>query len=344
MAYKVWDQPGVENAPAADKRFNLLFIHGSQMLKEVWTYYAELAFKHWGSRLDKVIAMDAVTHGDSALLNATKATAWSSWPDIGRDAGLVLDDLAKLGEMDGPVIAIGHSMGGAGTLFLSSLHTSKIDGMVLMDPVWGGSWPEEMKDDNPMTRAIGKMFSKVVANSRDEFDSWEDYEKFMNTRFITRKFHPRIREDMIKNHVYTDINGNIKTKISRALQGGAYMSASSIARAANTIFKWSPIPALVMRGDIEDWNPPGDMADLAGRLPKAELKVVEGGGHLIFFEKPDECFAAMTDYVDRQVSSALERRKTYQVDMEITKYTDSQVRKELELMIKHGRRTTFAKL
>lgn len=344
IAYKVWDQPGVENAPPAAERFNLLFLHGSQMLKEIWTYYAELAFKKWGAKLDKVIAMDIVTHGDSALLNATKITAWSSWPDIGRDAGLVLDDLAELGEVDGPVIAIGHSMGGASVLFLSLMHSSKIEAMVLMDPIWGGSWPQDLDTDSPVNRAMGEIFSKIFLNAREEFSSREDYEQFMSTRFLTRTFHPRIRQDMIEHHVYTDINGKLKAKVSRSSQGGAYLSGSSVVGAATTAFKWSPVPALVMRGDELDWNPLGDIEELVERLPKAELMVVEGGGHLVFFEKPDETFAAMTDYVDRQVRIALKRRQKYDLDAEITGYTDSQVREELELMIKHGRRTSFAKL
>lgn len=343
VSYVVWDQPNVGDAPASSERFNLLFLHGSQMMKEVWTYYAELAFKHWGSKLDKVIALDVVTHGDSARLNESKVTAFSSWPDIGRDAGLVLDDLAHMGELDGPTIAAGHSMGGAGTIFLAAFHTAKIDGIILMDPVWGGSWPEE-ESKSPATMAIGQMFGKVYKYSRDEFDSREEYEQFMKTKFISRQFHPRIQADMIAHNAYTDFHGKIRVKMTKALQVGAYISASSVIRAARTIVRWTPIPALVLRGEVEDWNPPGDMKKLADRLPNSELKVIDGGGHLVYFEKPDECFAAMIDFVDRQVESALQRRKAYEVDAEVGAYTIQQVEKELKLMVNEGVRTSFAKL
>lgn len=344
VSYTVWDQPNASDAPASHERFNLLFLHGSQMMKEIWTYYAELAFKKWGSKLDKVVALDAVSHGESARLNETKITAWSSWADIGRDAGLVLDDLAHMGELDGPTIATGHSMGGAGTMFLATLHTSKIDGVILMDPVWGGSWPENIESKNPATMAIGQMFEKVYKNSRDEFDSREEYEKFMKTRFISRKFHPRIQADMIAHNAYTDFEGKTRIKTSKALQVGAYISASSITRAASTVFRWTPVPALVLRGDVEDWNPPGDMQNLADKLPKAEIKVIEGGGHLVFFEKPDETFAAMTDFIDQQVGAAFRRRKAYEVNAEVGSYAKEQIENELKLMVTKGTRTSFAKL
>lgn len=299
VAYSIWhDSDHLPEEPRHTK-MNIVFLHGSQFVRQIWNYMVELAFKEFGSDIDKCITIDAVTHGDSALLNAEKVNYFAAWDDLGRDAGEIIKHLRENGEIEGPVVIYGHSMGGCSALVLAGLQPALVQGVVVMDPVWGGT---EGHFDN--IEIPTKLASAVYRNARETFKSHEEYLHFMNRMFISSKFHPRIKKDMTAHCGVQTSDGVWRMKQGRALQAGAYYSVRSVAHFGNTLFRNVRQPSLIIHGDIQDWNPKGSNELLETVLPHAERVLMTGGGHLIMFQKPDECFSMSIPFMRRTLQQA----------------------------------------
>lgn len=294
VAYSVWhnDEHSLPKAP--EPRLNIVLMHGSQFTRELWNYVIELAFKELGTVLDKCVTIDAVTHGDSAVLNAGKVDFYSGWDDVGRDAGQVIKLLRETGEIKGPVVLYGHSMGASASLILAAHDPALVQGLVLGDPVWGGITTELAHSKVPM-----RLSNAVYSRAKDTFESYESYRKFMSTKHFSSTLHEHIKKDVIANCAYQASDGRWRMKQSRALQAGSYYSVKSVVSMGNTLFRYVTQPVLIVHGDIDDWNPKGSNELLQSVLPNAERIRVGGGGHLIQFQKPEECFSQTLPFLRR---------------------------------------------
>ncbi len=92
---------------------NLIFVHGTGMCKEVWNYHIDKLFRGNDKKdrkwiLGTAVAIDAVNHGDSYLLNKNKVGWCYNWLDGGKDISRVVKKL----NLKGRTLSIGHSMGG----------------------------------------------------------------------------------------------------------------------------------------------------------------------------------------------------------------------------------------
>jgi proline iminopeptidase len=58
-------------------------------------------------------------------------------------------------------------------------------------------------------------------------------------------------------------------------------------------------PTLVLGGELDPICPVADSEDIAGAIPNAELHVVEGAGHGVFRDKPEEAVALIREFVVR---------------------------------------------
>ena len=58
-------------------------------------------------------------------------------------------------------------------------------------------------------------------------------------------------------------------------------------------------PTLVMTGDADILVPPENSRILADRIPGAELRILEGGGHIFFLEQPEATSRALLDFFAR---------------------------------------------
>jgi pimeloyl-ACP methyl ester carboxylesterase len=58
-------------------------------------------------------------------------------------------------------------------------------------------------------------------------------------------------------------------------------------------------PTLVLGGELDPITPVADSEDIAAAIPHAELRIVEGAGHGVFRDKPDEALALIREFVLR---------------------------------------------
>ena len=58
-------------------------------------------------------------------------------------------------------------------------------------------------------------------------------------------------------------------------------------------------PTLVLGGELDPITPVADSEDIAAAIPQAELRIVEGAGHGVFRDKPEEALAIIREFVVR---------------------------------------------
>ena len=58
-------------------------------------------------------------------------------------------------------------------------------------------------------------------------------------------------------------------------------------------------PTLVLGGELDPITPVADSEDIAAAIPDAELRIVEGAGHGVFRDKPEEALAIIREFVLR---------------------------------------------
>ncbi|KAJ5022931.1 hypothetical protein J3E73DRAFT_260204 [Bipolaris maydis] len=92
-----------------DSDYVVVLTHGTSFSKDFWKPIIEFWFRpNSGMRASKVLALDAVNHGDSALANKQYLGEQVHWPDCSRD---ILQVLSYFGITQN-VIGVGHSFGG----------------------------------------------------------------------------------------------------------------------------------------------------------------------------------------------------------------------------------------
>jgi pimeloyl-ACP methyl ester carboxylesterase len=59
------------------------------------------------------------------------------------------------------------------------------------------------------------------------------------------------------------------------------------------------VPALVVVGEHDRVTPPAAAVELAGALPRGELTILPGAGHIAMLERPDELNRALARFAER---------------------------------------------
>jgi pimeloyl-ACP methyl ester carboxylesterase len=212
----------------------------------------------WLNRYGKVVGLDARGHG-----RGPRGGPWTTERFVA--------DLAELvRSLAGPAVVIGHSMGGLHALGLAATHPDLVRAVVV----------EDMAPDQR---------GKSVDAWRGYFDSWP----------VPFQSLAQVRE-------FFGSTGNYFTECVVEREDGYHLMADledlyRIAAEWGRRDYWSFVdgvrcPLLV----IEAGNsamPPGQQAEMAGRVPGGRHIVVAGAGHVVHDDAPDEYRAAVETFL-----------------------------------------------
>ena len=107
--YLAWGRPG---------RRGLVFVHGGAAHAHWWTHVAA----HF-ARDYRVLALDLSGHGDSDHRDEYPLTGWTD----------EVIAVTEHGGVEGPVVVVGHSMGGFVTIATAALHPDRLEGAIVCD-------------------------------------------------------------------------------------------------------------------------------------------------------------------------------------------------------------------
>ncbi|GAA6052865.1 hypothetical protein JCM3770_004384 [Rhodotorula araucariae] len=314
----------------------LVFSHANGFYKEVWepmlaTLLARIEVNGRSLPVDEVWGVDCVNQGDAGVLNGDVLGDVFNWADHGRDllnliisygdstssaSGLLnpapgvpahlnlLDTAPAL--PSGPSIAaartyrnrlivgIGHSLGGGATAYAASALPSLFSSVVFVDPVL----PNPTID----TRAMGKLTTGALMRR----ETWKTREE-ARAAFLKKPFFqawdPRVLEGYIE-HGLVDIDGGVALKVTARNEALTFMDPMAVA-ARRAAARLPLLPSSLPTHFIfaEKGRSVLDEANIAYLLqesvPHASSSRVQGAGHLLVHEKPDDAAQHLLEFLEK---------------------------------------------
>jgi len=194
-------------------------------------------------------------------------------------AGLAADAVAVLDAVGVDTATVwGASMGGMVAQHVALLHSSRVSRLLLACTTCGG--PHAVL---PTRVAAAAVLGKGARSPGEAYriactvlyaDDWRAaHPDFIETEVAERERHP--------------------------VRGGVFAAQQAAVRGHDTRDDLSRIaaPTLVLHGTADAVTPPQNGEILADRIPTARLHLLEKRGHLFFHEAPDECAAAVLNFL-----------------------------------------------
>uniref|UniRef100_A0A0W0F7K7 AB hydrolase-1 domain-containing protein n=1 Tax=Moniliophthora roreri TaxID=221103 RepID=A0A0W0F7K7_MONRR len=323
----------------------LFCAHANGFNKEIWepTLATLLSSPHIQSSVQEIWAWDAVNHGDSALLNVGNLRTLFHWKNTTRDLAMFLTHYLptqvappgslpthlprvsqaetskrlqygfydpSLGKKSRTLVGIGHSFGGC-VLTLTSLSSPELNNfyslLILIDPVilsphgiYRGAHP----------LAIGALTRRDIWSSRNAAK-----EAFLKSPFF-RRWDPRVLALYVECGLYKE--SQIKLKMPPLWEAINFIDTST-----GSVEAW----VRLWRGDLSPkdvglkWIVPGiGETELGPRGPletrtrvwlrseNAENVRMEGAGHLVPHEKPNDLGDLMAKWIGEYFGSTEKAR------------------------------------
>ncbi|WP_067574626.1 alpha/beta fold hydrolase [Nocardia acidivorans] len=277
-----------------DGELTVVLLHGHCSRAELWTRIRDNLLRRYPTA--RVVCYDHRGHGDSAT------ASWRTYnlDQLGRDLRDVLDAVAPIG----PVVLVGHSMGGMAALTYISQHPHEIGtritgvgliataangladagiGRLLCHPVISLFHAAVRTAPTLMHHAkvlAGKAFAPVVRTARSG----------------RRPVGPRMLTLADAMHNPTPI-----------VTMSAYLKAFADYDRTDALATLSRIPTLILCGTADLMTPPSHSIAMATAVDYADLVLIEGAGHSVILEHPTRVTEALTRLITRATPETVTR-------------------------------------
>ncbi|MFF2549544.1 alpha/beta fold hydrolase [Nocardia sp. NPDC058058] len=269
-----------------DAEVTVVFLHGHCMRAESWNDVRDELLRQF--RGARVVCYDHRGHGDSAI--APRHTY--NLARLGSDLGEVIDAVAPAG----PVVLVGHSMGGMTVLTYVSQRPweigDRIVGVALV--ATGASGIAEAGFGRLIRHPVVSTFQTAVRCAPRLMRHAKALACKVFAPLITmaefgdRKVSPRIRSLVNAMHNQTSI-----------VAMAAFLSAFLDYDRTDALPTLSGVPTLILCGSADLMTPPSHSIAMAAAVDYADLALIEGAGHSVILEQPELVTAALTRLLTR---------------------------------------------
>lgn len=285
-----------EVEPAADPRtdtgLTIVLCHGYALALESWRYQrADLA------HLGRVVLYDQRGHGRSARGDRDRSTI----DQLGSDLARVLDTLAP----EGPLVLVGHSMGGMTIMALADqqprLFGDRIVGVALCSTSPGAMAEVTLgipvRGGRVLRRVAPPVFDQLarrpqlVARSRRVASDLE--------LALTRRYS--FASDVPPHLVEQASDMVSRTSLETIADFWTAFDAHDKLAALPVL---SRVETLVLGGEGDLITPADHSRQIAEAVPDAELVIVPAAGHLVQMEHPETVNAHLRSLVERAAARA----------------------------------------
>lgn len=280
-----------EVAGPSQSPVTVVLIHGYVVDRRCWHY-------QWHDLQDtvRVICYDQRAHGRSGR----GARESSTIDQLGRDLERVLDALAP----DGPVLLVGHSMGGMSVMALADgrpdLFGGRVAGVMLISTSTGRVGEGILGLPGLVSRGVRVVLPRAVlvaergAGLIDLGRSRAGDLSFLLTRHYAfgTAVSPTLVAFMERMVAATKVN--VMTEFVMTLMEHEKLDA---------IERLAGVDVTVLVGERDLVTPASHSEAIAQRLPTSRLVVVPGGGHMLMLERPDTVTSEITSAVTRVTSA-----------------------------------------
>ena len=274
----------------------VVFVHGFTLSMDCW-HFQRRDLRDVG----RLVFYDQRSHGASGRSPREHSTV----DQLGADLETVLRAVAP----DGPLVLVGHSMGGMTILALADrapeLFGDRVVGVGLVGTAAGAFAETIFGIPGVIGRAIRPVAPGVirVANRRAALlesgrRTGSDLAYLLTRRFAFGGDVPPSLVDFMERMIaHTPVE--VMTEYFDTFLSHDKLAALDVLR---------DIETLVLCGDKDALTPPKNSRVMADALPDAELLLVPGAGHMVILERPAVVNGALRRLVDRARRSAAATR------------------------------------
>ncbi len=209
-----------------------------------------------------------------------------SWLVLAEDLAAFVRDLGA-----GPFLMVGHSMGATVTALAEALHGPVARSAVLIEPIFLPQPLYRMKigvDQHPLA-------SKAIRR-RNAWESREEALAYFASKELFRNWDEEMLRLYVEKGVVAGDGGGFTLACHPRKEASLFMGG--MARDPWEIMERVACPVLLIEGERSENRGVIDLARAAELMPRAELRVVEGAGHLVPMEKPRETAALIRGFFE----------------------------------------------
>ncbi len=277
---------------AVPQQVTVVFSHGYCLNQDSW-HFQRAALR--GSV--RAVYWDQRSHGRSERGRDQLAGGPATIDQLGRDLKAVLDAAAP----EGPVVLVGHSMGGmtvmafadqfpeyvrervAGVALIST-SSGKLASVTLGLPAVGAR----------AFRAVAPGLLRVMGSQADLVERG-------------RRATAELFTGLVKRYSFgsDDVDPPVARFAERLIEStpidvvAEFYPAFTAHEKGEALAVLDGLPALVLAGEKDLLTPSAHSEEIAERLPAAELVLLPDTGHLVLFERPDTVNAALAALIVR---------------------------------------------
>ncbi|MFJ4839055.1 alpha/beta fold hydrolase [Streptomyces sp. NPDC088746] len=255
-----WASLGPEQAPP------VVLVHGTPFSSYVWRDIARgLAQDH------RVYVWDLPGYGASAQYDGQDVSL--------RSQAWVLAELIEHWGLDEPAVAA-HDFGGCVALRARLLHGARYRRLALVDPVALAPW------GSPAYRLLGarsEVFGELPPGLH----------RALVTEYVGSASHRGLHPAALESLVAPWCTEAGQPAFYRQIAQNDQRFTDEIQHRYGEL----ELPVLVCWGTEDTWIPVARGHELAGMIPSAELRLIEGAGHLVQEDAPAELTAALTRFL-----------------------------------------------
>ena len=273
----------VEASGPADAEVTAILLHGWTLDGRSWHRQLADVRKRFGDRV-RVVTYDARGHGRSSCMALRTATL----AQLGDDLAAVVDEVAPAG----PVVLVGHSMGGMTVMEYAHRHpdqfAARVAGLVFVSTTAEGH-THTVYGLSPRIARLIRLAETTGAGVLARCGSWRP------PHALLRALRPSIRWMLFGDRCDpADIRLVTSAVAHASLRSiGGFRASIGAQHRLDTLAELAHLPAAALVGDRDRLTPPPCAESIAGALPATELTVCPGAGHMLMMERPDEVNGAL---------------------------------------------------
>ncbi|WP_262282198.1 alpha/beta fold hydrolase [Micromonospora sp. MA102] len=275
-----------------DAEVTAVLLHGWTLDGRSWHRQLAGLRDRWGDRV-RVLTYDARGHGRSSCMALRTATL----AQLGDDLAAVVDQLVP----SGPIVLVGHSMGGMTVMEYAHRHpdrfAARVAGLVFVSTTAEGHTHTAYGLSPRITRLI-RLAETTGAGVLARCGAWRP------PHALLRALRPSIRWMLFGDRCDpADIRLVTSAVAHASLRSiGGFRASIGAQHRLHTLAALGRLPAAALVGDRDRLTPPPCAESIAAALPTTELTVCPGAGHMLMMERPDEVTAAVAGVLHQVLS------------------------------------------
>ncbi len=271
----------------------VVFVHGYTLSMASWTFQrralaAELATAN-GHRPDaRLVFYDQRGHGASGRGRPDRSTI----EQLARDLATVLETRVPRG----PVVLVGHSMGGMTIMGLAALRPELFGGKVVAAALLSTSSGQLADLDFGLPELLTRVRSAVLPVAAWTMRRRPAFAE--RTRRAAAELVSAVTRSL--SFAGADVDPELVRYVDSMIAGtpvdviAEFYPALAGLDETGSLEPLQKVPTLVLTGDEDRLIPPEHSELLVERLPDAEFVIVPDAGHMVLLEKPAEVTEALT--------------------------------------------------